>query len=70
MKPDFNAMSRELLTPTSKNIEPTMKPGVFFLDQRNPNAKQYPAPLDGGMRIMEEAFRAKIQEIELGDPSK
>jgi hypothetical protein len=34
----------------------------LFVNRRDPNAKKYPAPLDeAGIKIMEEAFRRKIQ---------
>jgi len=61
MKPDFNAMSRaELLVYLKEHREDDEAWGIF-LDRRNPNAKKYPPPLDEeGIRIMEEAFRRKL----------
>jgi hypothetical protein len=61
MKPDFNAMSRaELLVYLKEHREDDEAWGIF-LDRRNPNAKKYPPPLDEeGVRIMEEAFRRKL----------
>lgn len=69
MKPNFHAMSRaELLTYLKEHRTDDEAWGIF-LDRRNPNAKKYPPPLDEeGMRIMEEAFRQKIQEISNKQP--
>jgi len=45
MKPDFNAMSRaELLAYLKEHRTDDEAWGIL---ERNPNAKQYPAPLDG-----------------------
>lgn len=61
MKPDFNTMSRaELLAYLKEHREDDEAWGIF-LDRRNPNAKKYPPPLDEeGIKIMEEAFRRKL----------
>ncbi len=65
MKPNFHAMSRAELLAYLKEHRTDDEAWGIFLDRRNPNAKKYPPPLDEeGMRIMEEAFRQKIQEIE------
>ena len=65
MKPDFHAMSRAELLAYLKEHRTDDEAWGIFLDRRNLNAKKYPAPLDqAGIRIMEEAFRQKIQEIE------
>ena len=65
MKPNFHAMSRAELLAYLKEHRTDDEAWGIFLDRRNLNAKKYPAPLDEeGIRIMEEAFRQKIQEIE------
>ena len=67
MKPNFNEMSRaELLAYVKEHRDDDEAWGIF-LDRRSPDetAIWYPPPLDEeGVRIMEEAFRQKIQEIE------
>ena len=65
MKPNFNQMSRaEMLVYLKEHITDDEAWGIF-LDQRNPNAKKYPAPLDEeSIRIGEDAIRQKLQEIE------
>lgn len=67
MKPNFEQMTRaELLAYLKENRHDNEAWGIF-LDRRSPDAtaKWYPAPLDEeGIKIMEEAFRQKIQEIE------
>jgi hypothetical protein len=71
MKPDFNAMSRAELLAYLKEHRTDDEAWGIFLDRRSPDetATWYPPPLDEeGVRIMEEAFRKKIQEIELGRP--
>lgn len=61
MKPDFNTMSRAELLAYLKEHRDDNEAWGIFLDRRNPNAKQYPAPLnEEGMRVMEEAIRRKI----------
>ncbi len=65
MKPNFHAMSRAELLAYLKEHRTDDEAWGIFLDRRNPNAKKYLPPLDEeGMRIMEEAFRQKMQEIE------
>lgn len=65
MKPNFHAMSRAELLAYLKEHRTDDEAWGIFLARRNPNAKKYPPPLDKeGIRIMEEAFRQKIQEIE------
>lgn len=69
MKPNFYTMSRAELLAYLKEHRTDDEAWGIFLDRRNPSAKKYPPPLDEeGMRIMEEAFRQKIQEIENRQP--
>ena len=66
MKPNFEQMSRAQLLAYLQEHRTDEAWGIF-LDRRSPDetATWYPAPLDrAGIRIMEEAFRQKIQEIE------
>ncbi len=65
MKSDFHAMSRAELLADLKEHRTDDEAWGIFLERRNPNVKKYPAPLDEErIRIMEEAFRQKMQEIE------
>ena len=67
MKPNFEQMSRAELLAYLKEHRTDDEAWGIFLDRRSPDqtATWYPAPLDqAGIRIMEEAFRQKIQEIE------
>ena len=71
MKPDFNKMSRAELLAYIKEHRTDDEAWGIFLDRRSPDAtaKWYPPPLDEeGIRIMEEAIRQKIQEIESKRP--
>ena len=69
MKLNFHAMSRAELLAYLKEHRTDDEAWGIFLDRRNPNAKKYTPPLDEeGMRIMEEAFRQKIQEISNKQP--
>lgn len=66
MKPNFEQMSRAELLAYLKEHRTDDAWGIS-LDRRSPDvtATWYPAPLDrAGIRIMEEAFRQKIQEME------
>ena len=62
MKPDFKQMTRaELKAYIVAHREDDEAIHELFVNRRNPNAKQYPPPLDEeGIRIMEEAFREKL----------
>lgn len=63
MKPDFDTMSRAELLAYLKAHRDDDEAWGKYLDQRNPNAKQYPAPLDEeSIKIMEEAIKRKINE--------
>lgn len=63
MKPDFNTMSRAELLEYLKAHRDDDEAWGKYLDQRNPNTKQYPAPFDEeSIKIMEEAIRRKINE--------
>ena len=67
MKPDFEQMTRAELLAYLKEHRTDDEAWGIFLDRRSPDdtATWYAPPLDEeGMRIMEEAFRQKIQEIE------
>lgn len=67
MKPNFEQMSRaELLAYLKQNRTDDEAWGIFLDSRsRDETAKWYPAPLDDeGIRIMEEAIRQKLQEIE------
>lgn len=70
MKPDFKQMTRaELKAYIVAQREDDEAIHELSVNRRNPNAKLYPPPLDEeGVRIMEEAFRLKIQEIENRQP--
>lgn len=63
MKPDFKAMPpAELRDYVKEHRNDDEAIYELFVNRRNPNAKKYPAPLDeAGIKIMEEAFRRKIQ---------
>ena len=68
-KPNFKEMSRaELKTYVTAHRNDSEAWDAFFekLEQeQSPDTKWYPPPLnEEGIRIMEEAFRQKIQEIE------
>lgn len=67
MKPDFEQMTRAELLAYLKEHRTDDEAWGIFLDRRSPDetATWYPAPLDEeGIKIMEEAFRQKFQEIE------
>lgn len=72
MKPNFSEMSLSQLRAYIKEHR-TDDEAIreLFVNRRSPDdtATWYPPPLDEeGMRIMEEAFRQKIQEIETRRP--
>ncbi|MBW4621004.1 MAG: hypothetical protein KME17_16800 [Cyanosarcina radialis HA8281-LM2] len=68
-KPNFEQMTRAELLAYLKEHRDDNEVWGIYLDRRNPNAKKYPPPLDEeGMRIMEEAFRQKLQEISPNQP--
>lgn len=69
-KRNFEQMTRgELLTYLKEHRDDNEAWGIYALDCRNPNATKYPPPLDDeGIRIMEEAFRQKLQEISAKQP--
>lgn len=63
MKPNFNTMSRAELLEYLKAHRDDDEAWGKYLDQRNPNTKQYPAPLDEeSIKIMEEAIKRKINK--------
>lgn len=63
MKPNFDTMSRAELLAYLKAHRDDDEAWGKYLDQRNPNAKQYPAPLDEeSIKIMEEAIKSKIND--------
>lgn len=63
MKPNYNSMSRAELLAYLKTHRDDDEAWGIYLDQRNPNAKQYPAPVDEeSIKIMEEAIKRKINE--------
>ena len=65
MKPKFDQMSRAELLVYLKEHRTDDEAWGIFLDQRTPNAKKYPAPLDEeSIRIGEDAILQKLQEIE------
>jgi len=61
MKPDFNAMSRAELLAYLKDMNDDEAWGIFSRSAQ-PQCKAISLD-EEGMRIMEEAFRAKIQEM-------
>lgn len=65
MKPDFKAMTRsELLTYIKEHRENEEAWGVY-LDSLPAGGKRYPPPVDEeSIKIMENAIREKIQEVE------
>lgn len=72
MKPNFSEMSLSQLRAYIKEHR-TDDEAIreLFVNRRSPDdtATWYPPPLDEeGMRIMEEAFRQKIKEIETRQP--
>ncbi|PIG92814.1 hypothetical protein [Gloeocapsopsis sp. IPPAS B-1203] len=61
-KPNFKEMSRAELRAYIIATHDDEAIYELFVNRRDPNAKKYPAPLDeAGIKIMEEAFRRKIQ---------
>lgn len=68
MKPNFSQMSlSELRAYVKQHRTDDEAIRELFVNRRSPDetATWYPAPLDEeGIKIMEEAFRQKIQEIE------
>ena len=67
MKPNFSEMSSQLRAYIKEHRTDDEAIRELFVNRRSPDdtATWYPLPLDEeGMRIMEEAFRQKIQEIE------
>lgn len=64
MKPNFKSMSlAELRDYVKQHRTDDDAIHELFVNRRNPNAKQYPAPLDGeSIKIMEEAIKRKINE--------
>ncbi len=66
MKPNFEQMSRaELLAYLKEHRTDDEAWGIFLDSSSDETATWYPPPLDEeGMRIMEEAFRQKMQGIE------
>lgn len=66
MKPNFEQMSfSELRAYIVAHRDDKEAIHELFVKRRNPNAKQYPPPLnEESIKIMEEAFREKLQEIE------
>lgn len=67
MQPNFSQMSlSELQSYVKEHRTDDEAIRELFVNRRSPDEKAtwYPAPLDDeGIRIMEEAFRQKIQEI-------
>ncbi len=66
-KPNFNKMTRKEVLAYCKEHRTDDEAWDVFFDkleqQRSPDTKWYPAPLDEeSIKIMEEAFRQKIQE--------
>lgn len=62
MKPNFDEMSRSELLAYLKQHRSDDEAWGIFLDRRNKNALQYPAPLnEEGIRVMEEAFQRKLK---------
>jgi hypothetical protein len=73
MKPNFEQMSRAELKAYVLAHRDDDQAFQVLLKRRNPDdtATWYPPPLDEeGVRIMEEAFRKKIQEIENQPPTE
>ena len=72
MKPNYSNMSlSELRAYVKKHITDDEAIRELFFNRRSPDetATWYPPPLnEEGMRIMEEAFRQKIQEISNKQP--
>lgn len=61
-KPNFKEMSRAELRAYIIATHDDEAIYELFVNRRAPNAKKYPAPLDeAGIKIMEKAFRRKIQ---------
>lgn len=61
-KPNFKTMSRAELRAYIVATHDDDAIRELFVNRRDPNAKKYPAPLDeAGIKIMEEAFRRKLQ---------
>lgn len=61
-KPNFKTMSRAELRAYIVATHDDEAIRELFVNRRDPNAKKYPAPLDeAGIKIMEEAFRRKLQ---------
>jgi hypothetical protein len=72
MQPNFSEMSlSELQSYVKEHRTDDEAIRELFVNRRDPDEKAtwYPAPLDDeGIRIMEEAFRQKIQEISNRQP--
>ena len=62
MKSNFSKMSLvELRAYVKKHRNDDEAIHELFVNRRNPNAKQYPPPLnEEGMRIMKQAFQEKL----------
>lgn len=60
-KPNFKEMSRTELRSYIVATHDEEAIHELFINRTNPNAKQYPAPLDEeGIRVMEEAIKSKV----------
>lgn len=66
MKLDFKSMSlAELRDYVKKHRNDDEAIHELFVNRRNPDAKQYPPPLDEeSIKVMEEALRRKVGELE------